>query len=742
MRIFINYQKSLIILLFTLNTVQAELLSTYTFTDAIGNEATFESDNQPNNGTLSAMNRGTGLTPKKAKNTFNAQNWSTGTLDMTDYYSLTIQPNCGFEMTLTSLTLDSRRSNKSIRNWSIRSSLDDFATDLKTFNVPDDTNLRNDQTITLNASFGNLTSPVEFRIYGFNAEAGTGTWRIDNVDINGNITDRTTKIHTIQSHTERGNTHTISGVVVGDFQADTQLKGFFVQEEDADIDDDPTTSEGLFVYNPGGTDVNVGDLVRVTGEVEEFYALTELKNISKVTVCSRGASVTPATLNLPFDSHTYLERYEGMLVKLPQTLTVTDNYKLGHYGQISLSNGRLMAPTHITSPGSNANRQQAQNDLNRIIIDDGSTTKNPAPTLYPKLSATHTLRCGDTVTGVTGVLNYSFGNYHVQPTSTLNFVSANPRTATPPSVGGTLKVASFNVLNYFNGFPTSRGAKTASEFKRQRDKIISAIVAMQADIIGLMEIENDDYGANSAIADLVNGLNAAAPANTTYAFINPGFALGTDKIKVALIYRVETVTPIGLAATTTEPPFNSRRPPLAQTFREKASAEQITVVVNHFKSKGNCPNDNSLNEDQNDGQACWNAERVEAAKTLTAWLATTGEDNILIIGDLNAYAKEEPITVIKNAGYTDLLQKFVGTDAYSYVYQGQAGSLDHALASASLSTKVTGTIEWHINVDEPQIIDYKVKKYGASQSAGLYNADPYRASDHDPLIIGLNLANF
>ncbi|OAD22183.1 conserved hypothetical protein, secreted, partial [Candidatus Thiomargarita nelsonii] len=142
MRIFINYQKSLIILLFTLNTVQAELLSTYTFTDAIGNEATFEPDNQPNNGTLSAMNRGTGLTPKKAKNTFNAQNWSTGTLDMTDYYSLTIQPNCGFEMTLTSLTLDSRRSNKSIRNWSIRSSLDDFATDLKTFNVPDDTNLR------------------------------------------------------------------------------------------------------------------------------------------------------------------------------------------------------------------------------------------------------------------------------------------------------------------------------------------------------------------------------------------------------------------------------------------------------------------------------------------------------------------------------------------------------------------------------------------------------------------------
>ena len=266
----------------------------------------------------------------------------------------------------------------------------------------------------------------------------------------------------------------------------------------------------MFIYNPGGTDVNVGDLVRVTGEVYEYRGLTELKNISKLTVSSRGASVTPATLNLPFDSHSYLERYEGMLVNLPQTLTISNNYKLGRYGQISISNGRLMAPTQIKSPGSNANAQQAQNNLNRIIIDDGSTSRNPDPIVYPapKLSATHTLRSavqcsavqcsGDTVTGVTGILSYRFGKYRVQPTSIPNFVSANPRTATPASVGGTLKIASFNVLNYFNGkkFPTARDAKTVYEFKRQRDKIITAIIAMQADIIGLMEIENDGYGAN------------------------------------------------------------------------------------------------------------------------------------------------------------------------------------------------------------------------------------------------------
>ncbi|MCK5522439.1 MAG: ExeM/NucH family extracellular endonuclease, partial [Thiomargarita sp.] len=565
-----------------------------------------------------------------------------------------------------------------------------------------------------------------------------------------------TKIHTIQGNgatsLEDGNTHTIEAVVVGDFQADNQLKGFFVQEEDSNVDGDSLTSEGIFVYNPNGTDVSVGDVVRVTGEVDEFHELTELKNISNVTICNSGATVTPATINLPFAAASFLERFEGMSVNLPQTLTVSDNYNLGRYGQFTLSNGRLFNPTNVREPGTAANALQAQNDLNRIIIDDGSTATHPEPiiTPSPQLSATNTLRNGNTVTGITGVLTYRFSKYGIHPTSTPTF-TANPRLATPASVGGTLKVASFNVLNYFNGdgdgdsgFPTSRGADTASEFTRQRDKIICAIVAMGADIVGLMEMENDGYGTNSAIQDLVNGLNAAAPAGTTYTFIHPDFGLGSDEIKVALIYRVETVTPVNLPATTTSPPFNSRRPPLAQTFRENSSAGQMTVVVNHFKAKGSCPSDGSLNENKNDGQSCWNAERIQAANTLTNWLAsdpTSGGDNILIIGDINAYAKEEPITAIKNAGYTDLVETFIGANAYSYVYKGQAGYLDHAFASASLTSKVIGITEWHINADEPKAIDYNEESKSTGQLTNLYNADPYRASDHDPLIIGFELPN-
>ena len=560
----------------------------------------------------------------------------------------------------------------------------------------------------------------------------------------------TAKIHTIQGNgttsTEIGNTHTIEGVVVGDFQADNQLEGFFVQEEDTEVDGDSLTSEGIFVYNPNGTDVSIGDLVIVTGEVDEFNDLTELKNISNVTICSHGATVIPATINLPLADDAFLERYEGMSVNLPQTLTVSDNDELSIFGQLTLSKGRLFNPTNVTEPGAAANAFQSQNDLNRIIIDDGNTTPNPEPIIYPspQLSATHTLRSGNTVTGITGVLTYSFDKYRVHPTSTPTFIDTNPRV--PASVSGRLKVASFNVLNYFNGdggFPTSHGADTASEFTRQRDKIISAIVAMGADIVGLMEMENDGYGTNSAIQDLVNGLNAVAPNGTTYSFIKPDFELGSDEIKVAIIYCVETVIPVDMPATTTNPPFDLRRPPLAQTFMEKASAEQMTVVVNHFKAKGSCPTDGSLNEDQDDGQGCWNAERIQAANTLNNWLATdptSGGDNILIIGDLNAYAKEEPITAIKNAGYTDLVETFIGANAYSYVYNGQAGYLDHALASASLTSKITSVTEWHINADEPQVIDYNEESKSSEQLTNLYNVDPYRASDHDPLIIGIEYA--
>ncbi len=378
---------------------------------------------------------------------------------------------------------------------------------------------------------------------------------------------------------------TVEGVVVGDYQFERELDGFYLQDPAGD--GNPLTSDGIFVFDPAPllADVRVGQRVRVTGTVTESFNQTQV-NATQVINCGETAVVTPTEVTLPFASAAFAERYEGMLITMSQTLTVTEVFNLGRFGEAVLSSGgRLYIPTNVVEPGAPANAQQAANDLNRIILDDGLSIQNPDPTPY--LFDEPTLRVGDSVTGLTGVLGYGFNTYRIQPVNDPNFVRANPRSAMPPNVGGTLRVASFNVLNYFNGdglgggFPTPRGANTLEEFERQRDKIIAAIVALNADVVGLIEMENDPSGPTSAIQDLVNGLNNIAGAGT-YAYIDTG-VLGTDAITVAFVYKPATVTPVGAFMTDLDPVFS--RPPLAQTFRQNSTNQVFTAIVNHFKSK-------------------------------------------------------------------------------------------------------------------------------------------------------------
>ena len=549
----------------------------------------------------------------------------------------------------------------------------------------------------------------------------------------------------------------IEGVVVGDFQNASELKGFYVQQEDATVDGDPATSEGIFVYDGGnGSDVKLGDRVRVTGQVREFNGLTELVGPLQVSVLASGVALpTPAGISLPLASADALERYEGMRVQLRQTLTVNEVYNLGRYGEVLLSSGgRQMTPTNVVAPGEQAKAMQARNDLDRILLDDGRSGQNPDPIRYPapELSAYNSLRVGDRTSAIDGVLDYSAGSYRIQPLQTPTFEAANPRPA-QPAVEGRLRVASFNVLNYFNGdgkgggFPTSRGANTAEEFQRQKAKIVAAILASKADIVGLMEIENDGYGEFSAIAALVNGLHARLPQRQRYAFVNPNRAkLGSDEIAVGLIYRGDKVRTYRSAAvldSSVNPEFDDtrNRPTLAQTFQEINGGERLTIAVNHLKSKGSaCDGD----PDTGDGQGNCNLTRARAAQALVDWLAgdPTGakEPDRLIIGDLNSYAKEDPVNVIRGAGYTDLVARQAGAGkGYSYVFSGQSGYLDHALANASLARQVRGAVEWHINADEPRVLDYNVEFKTPRQQDSLYNAEPYRASDHDPVVIGIDL---
>ncbi len=540
----------------------------------------------------------------------------------------------------------------------------------------------------------------------------------------------------------------IEGVVTGSFLGESALNGFFMQAETAVTDDDPQTSEGIFVYAPDLSEtVNAGDVVRVQGDVAEYNGLTELNNIYALTICAQGTPIPTEVITLPVDSLADWERFESMHITLSQPVTASDNYWLGQYGQVDLAvNGRLYAPTAIKMPGVDANTQQNLNDRSHLILDDGSSAVTPLP-LPPYLDSDNTLRAGDTLNNLTAIVMYSFDAYRLHPTQPVDFTRENGRSAAPPELNARLKVASFNLHNYFNGdgqgggFPTARGAASAEEFTRQRAKIVAALLALDADVIGLMELENDGYGAASAIQDLVNGLNAAAPAGTSYGFIDPGLPqLGADEIAVGLVYRLETIAPEGTAVTLNTPPFDSlNRQPLAQTFRETATGESFTVVVNHFKSKAGCPTEGE-NSDQEDGQGCWNRARTSAAQALTVWLAAhpTGaaDPDMLIIGDLNAYALEEPIAALESRGYQNLVADLIGSAAYTSVFDAQAGYLDHALANDNLARQVTDLAIWHINADEPRALDYRL-----TNQPDLYQPDPFRSSDHDPLLVGLNLAS-
>ncbi|MEL0647441.1 ExeM/NucH family extracellular endonuclease [Pseudoalteromonas agarivorans] len=541
----------------------------------------------------------------------------------------------------------------------------------------------------------------------------------------------------------------IEGIVTADFQGEDGLDGFFITSLAADVDSNPMTSEGLFVYF---TDINVdvGDYVRVQGTVDEYYDSTQLADVTQIAVCGTDEIASATTISLPLESQADLEAYEGMLVSLEQTLVVTDNYGLGRYGEVELATERLYQGTQVALPGDAANAVEAANLTKKILLDDGSTAQNSDPTAYPAagLSAENTLRTGDTVNAVTGVVAYSFSTYRIHPTVTPQFIATNAREDAPEqSEEADLRIASFNVLNYFNGdgqgggFPTSRGADSEEELVRQEAKLVSAISAMQADVVGLMEIENDGFGEFSAIASLVNALNDADTANN-YAYVDFNVSqIGTDAITTALIYRADKVEEVGTAAITTDYPFDySNRAPIAQSFKSLSTDEVFTVSVAHLKSKGSCGDDN--NDDLGDGQGCWNEIRTEAATAFSSWLdgKPTGVDDedIILVGDMNAYAMEDPIRKFDEKGYKNIVAEFDGnTLGYSYSFSGRAGSLDHALASESLLSKVVAATDWHINADEPIVLDYNVEFKSDGQQSTLYAEGPYRASDHDPVIIDI-----
>jgi predicted extracellular nuclease len=537
--------------------------------------------------------------------------------------------------------------------------------------------------------------------------------------------------------------------------------GFFIQDPHGD--GDPATSDGIYVFGTS-TAAAVGDLVRVTGTVTEYRpsgatrTYTEFKDVSAIIRIGAGNAIAPANVELP---NADLARFEGMLVRFVTPLTVNQNKYLGERGELTLSYGRREIPSNRYPSGSpEAKALSAANAANLIVLDDGIFTE---PAQIPYLADDGTVRSGDTVSDLTGVLDYgAIGGggaaFKVHPTEAPLFSRTNPRPDAPMLAPGNVKVASANVLNFFTTFTNGadawgrtgqgctlggrtsagncRGADNMAEFVRQRDKIVDSLKAIDADVVGLMEIQNN---GDVAASYLVEQLNAAVGAGT-WAVVPRPAALGTDAIRVAMIYKPAVLKLVGGALSDGDAVNN--RPPMAQTFKA-ANGAKFSLVVNHLKSKASCSGAGAGNTDPGDSQGCWNLTRVQQVQRLLGYflpqvVAAANDPDVLVIGDLNAYGSEEPINLLTANGYVNLLERFVrphGTP-YSYIFNGLSGYLDHALASNSLDAQVAGAAEWHSNADEPEAIDYNL----GDTPQDPYQRNAFRAADHDPIVVSLNLA--
>lgn len=542
--------------------------------------------------------------------------------------------------------------------------------------------------------------------------------------------------------------------------------GFFVQRPRGPDAPLAPTPEALRVYlgADARSTVRVGDQVRFTARVHDWHGVAEFVDLDprSLHVIGDGCVVAPVPLAWPPAKDGDARARAGMVVTLAGPLTVQDAHEAARHGERLLAaGGRQRAPTDIVAPGLAARRLAQAQARERLLLDEDAASSGVR-------------RAGDVVEGLAGVLDIGPASrdegapriWRLRATAPVHVVPANPRTDAPPAVGGDARVGVANLDNFFlspaDGRPRCgphdrasdcRGARTKAAYEHQRDRLAAMLAGLDADVLALMELQNDGDAAAAAIA---RALNIREGGHAVWAPV-AGAPGGSDAIRVALLYRTDRVRPVGGPAVDTDPMHV--RLPVAQVFQWPGGA-RVAVVAAHFKSKrcggapvardaasepviaadkdaeaaeaAGWPPASLLDADLHDGQACWNARRTAEAHALRAFAHRVQEANdrvdVLVVGDLNAYAHEDPVEALRAGGLVDLLERpgaaGDGPFPYSFVFDGRAGRLDHAFASPGLAPRVTGAAEWHVDADEPE----------APEGRG-----PWRASDHDPMVIGLKL---
>lgn len=400
-----------------------------------------------------------------------------------------------------------------------------------------------------------------------------------------------------------------------------------------------------------------------------------------------------------------LAPYVGQTITFEQPVYVCNNY----YSNLTVSLHRLMSPTNQELPASTA--------YHNLL-----TLNNKAMVQLTGLDDYH--RMGE----VFGELTV-----RVASTGTLTYVSHRSLTGTRadlqtvPSVDmrGThnLLVCALNCEYYLvENLGTGYGPDNASQSAQQHEKIMDAIGRINADIYGFVEVEQ----GQAALRKLAQGLTAATGRHFTW--IDDGGSASGSYVKVGYVYCSDAVKPFGELRSDNSGVANRKK---MQAFEHMSTGERFIFSINHFKAKSGTAT--GADADQGDGQGIFNHARTIEAQSVVSQSAVAvnfyHDPDVLVMGDLNAYAMEDPITTLTRAGMTDLHRFFHADSSYSYTFHGEAGYLDHALCNDALLPQVTGMAAYHINSDEHD-------RYTYDKSS---DRTMFRCSDHDPILVGLCL---
>ena len=507
----------------------------------------------------------------------------------------------------------------------------------------------------------------------------------------------------------------IRGLVSGVVQDKDQLGGFYIQ--------DARYFYKKSVFVNSSEQVSVGDEVLLNAIIIEKNNETQLDNVELIKILSHNHFINVDKISLPISDEQW-EELEGCLVEIDDNLQISDSYQFNKYGQLLLSKGELIQETELFDAQDDSleiTHLTLQQELNSIYVDDLSDLK------FPQIDSLYIdpfkVVVGAKCSKIKGFVSQYNKTYKVRLVNDLIVEQSDPPNLI--DLDSDLKIMNFNLYNLFNGngkkedFPTARGAKSYDAYQLQLKKLASAIYAVDPDILALMEIENDGEDEFSSIHQFCDYLNKHG--HRQYEIAQTNGLISDYPIKTGIIYDASVVETKYKAQYHNHPNFS--RPSLSQRFIYNDSLEFV-LCANHFKSKGS-RNAKGLDVDQKDGQASYNYKRTLQAKTLLDIIDSLYfDENIIVLGDFNAYSKEDPIQVLQTTNLHRL-----ETVNHSYVYKGKNGSLDHVFVSDNFIDHINQVQTWNINSIYPSWINY---------SHNLADSSYFRSSDHNPMVIGVN----